>query len=95
MGYWNGSIFNSIDFSFHRENKNLENKYGLTGKQRKRQKNVSCYKTIKADKRYAELNKKKIDVLISMFSRICKCKIAVDYILIDTWFTSIGLIRKI
>jgi hypothetical protein len=41
------------------------------------------------------LNKKKTDALISMFSRICKRKIAVDYILIDTWFTGVGLIKKI
>jgi hypothetical protein len=94
-GYWNGSIFIPVDFSFHRENKNSRNKYGLTGKQRKRQKSVSRCKTTKAGKRYAELNKKKTDALISMFSRICKRKIAVDYILIDTWFTSIGLIKKI
>jgi len=94
-GYWNGSIFIPVDFSFHRENKNSKNKYGLTSKQRKRQKSVSRCKTTKADKQYAELNKKKTDALISMFSRICKRKIAVDYILIDTWFTSIGLIKKI
>jgi hypothetical protein len=94
-GYWNGSIFIPVDFSFHRESKNSKQKYGLTGKQRKKQKNVSRCKRTKAYKRYAELNKKKTDALISMFSRICKRKIKVDYILIDTWFTSIGLIKKI
>jgi len=31
-GYWNGSIFIPVDFSFHRENKNSKNKYGLTSK---------------------------------------------------------------
>ena len=94
-GYWNGSIFIPVDFSFHRENKNSQNKYGLTRKQRKRQKSVSRCKSTKAYKRHAELNMKKTDVLIRMFSRICKRKIVVDYILIDTWFTGVGLIKKI
>ena len=92
-GYWNGSVFIPVDFSFHRESK--KSKYGLTSKQRKKQKSITRCKKTKAYKRYAELNKKKTDALISMFSRICKRKIAVDYILIDTWFTSIGLIKKI
>ncbi|MCP4269951.1 MAG: transposase [Candidatus Brocadiaceae bacterium] len=92
-GYWNGSIFIPVDFSFHRESK--KSKYGLTSKQRKKQKSVFRCKTTKAYKRYSELNKKKTDMLISMFSRICKRKIIVDYILIDTWFTSVGLIKKI
>ena len=30
-GYWNGSIFIPVDFSFHRESK--RSKYGLTSKQ--------------------------------------------------------------
>ena len=42
-----------------------------------------------------ELNTKKTDMLISMFARICKRNIAVDYILIDSWFTSISLIKRI
>ena len=94
-GYWNGSIFIPVDFSFHRESKNSKQKYGLTGKQRKKQQSIFRCKTAKAYKRYAELNIKKTDALIRMFSRICKRKITVDYILIDTWFTGIGLIKKI
>jgi hypothetical protein len=35
-GYWNGSIFIPVDFSFHRENKNnAKKKYGLSSKERK------------------------------------------------------------
>jgi hypothetical protein len=30
-----------------------------------------------------------------MFSRVVKRKIPVDYILIDTWFTSVGLLKKL
>ena len=37
-GYWNGSIFIPIDFSFHRENKNnKKKKYGLSVKEYKAQ----------------------------------------------------------
>ncbi|NQY25535.1 MAG: transposase [Campylobacteraceae bacterium] len=92
-GYWNGSVFIPIDFSLHRESK--KTKYGLTAKQRKLQKKTPrCSKTAAA-KRYQELNKKKTELLVQMFSRVVKRKIIVDYILMDTWFTSIGLLKKL
>jgi hypothetical protein len=53
-GYWNGSVFIPIDFSLHRESKN--NTYGLTAKQRKRQKKTPRPSTTSAAKRYRELN---------------------------------------
>ncbi len=94
-GYWNGSVFIPIDFSLHRESKTSKLKYGLTQKQRKAQKKtLRCSKTV-AFKRYNELNKKKTDLLVQMFSRVVKRKIPVDYILIDTWFTSVGLLKKL
>jgi len=94
-GYWNGSVFIPIDFSLHRESKKSKLKYGLTAKQRKAQKKTPrCSKTVAA-KRYNELNKKKTDLLLQMFSRVVKRKIPVDYILIDTWFTSIKLLTKL
>jgi hypothetical protein len=94
-GYWNGSVFIPIDFSLHRESKTSKLKYGLTTKQRKAQKKTPrCNNTVTA-KRYKELNKKKTDLLVQMFSRVVKRKIPVDYILIDTWFTSIGLLKKL
>jgi len=94
-GYWNGSVFIPIDFSLHRESKTSKLKYGLTAKQRKDQKNTQrCGKTVAA-KRYKELNKKKTDLLVQMFSRVVKRKIPVDYILIDSWFTSVGLLKKL
>lgn len=94
-GYWNGSVFIPIDFSLHRESKTSKLKYGLTAKQRKAQKKTPrCNNTVAA-KRYKELNKKKTDLLVQMFLRVVKRKIPVDYILIDTWFTSIGLLKKL
>lgn len=94
-GYWNGSVFIPVDFSLHRESKTSKLKYGLTKKQRKAQKKTPrCSKTL-ASKRYKELNKKKTEVVVQMFSRVVKRKISVDYILIDTWFTSVGLLEKL
>ena len=94
-GYWNGSVFIPVDFSLHRESKKSKLKYGLTAKQRKAQKKTPrCRKTVAA-KRYMELNKKKTDLLVQMFSRVVKRKIPVDYILMDTWFTSVSLLKKL
>jgi hypothetical protein len=94
-GYWNGSVFILIDFSLHRESKTSKLKYGLTAKQRKAQKNTPSCSTTVATKWYKELNKKKTDLVAQMFSRVVKRKIPVDYILMDTWFTSIGLLKKL
>jgi hypothetical protein len=94
-GYWNGSVFIPIDFSLHRESKTSKLKYGLTAKQRKFQKKTPrCSKTFAA-KRYSELNKKKTDLLVQMFSRVVKRKIPVDYILIDSWFTNVSLLKRL
>ena len=95
-GYWNGSVFIPVDFSFHRENKdNKKNKYGLTKKQRKQQKKTKRGKGLPVAKRFKELNSKKTEVLVAMFKRIHQRRIGVDYILMDSWFTSIGLIKKL
>jgi len=94
-GYWNGSVFIPIDFSLHRESKKSKLKYGLTARQRRAQKNTPrCGRTVAA-KRYRELNKKKTDLLVQMFSRVVKRKIPVDYILMDSWFTSVSLLKKL
>lgn len=95
-GYWNGSVFIPVDFSFHRENKdNKKNKYGLTNKQRKQQKKTTRDKGLPVVKRFKELNSKKTDMLVDMFKRIHQRKIEVDYILTDSWFTSISLMNKL
>lgn len=94
-GYWNGSVFIPVDFSLHRESKTAKLKYGLTAKQLKNQKKTPRLIKTSAAKRYKELNVKKTDLLVQMFSRVVKRKIPVDYILMDTWFTSIGLLKKL
>jgi len=95
-GYWNGSVFIPLDFSFHREHKNNKTKkYGLSKKEYKRQKKTKRDSKQPVAKRYKELNSKKTDVLIQMFKRITQRKIKVDYILFDSWFTSVLLISKL
>lgn len=95
-GYWNGSVFIPVDFSFHRENKNnKKNRFGLTSKQRKQQKRTKRDKALPVAKRFKELNSKKTDILVEMFKRIRQRKIEVDYILTDSWFTSPKLINRL
>ncbi len=95
-GYWNGSVFIPVDFSFHRENKeNKVKKYGLSNKELKRQRKVNRDKKLPVYKRFKELNSKKTEMVIQMFRRINQRKIPVDYILFDSWFTSISLIKKL
>lgn len=94
-GYWNSSVFIPVDFSFHRENKeNKIKKYGLSKKELKKQKKSSREVQSPVYKRFKELNSKKTDVIVQMFRRINQRKIAVDYILFDSWFTSMSLIKK-
>lgn len=95
-GYWNGSLFIPVDFSFHRENKdNKKKKYGLSKKQQKKQKKTKREKGLPVIKRFKELNSKKTDMVVDMFKRINKRKIEVDYILMDSWFTSMNLINNL
>ena len=94
-GYWNGSVFIPVDFSFHRENKdNAKKKYGLSKKEYNKQKKTKRAKGTPVLKRFKELNSKKSEIIVQMFKRINQRKIFVDYILIDSWFTTTTLIAK-
>ncbi|MCF6357234.1 MAG: transposase [Draconibacterium sp.] len=95
-GYWNGSVFIPVDFSFHRENKkNKTKKYGLSKKEIKNQKKTKRDPKLPVYKRFKELNSKKNEIIVQMFRRINQRKIEVDYILIDSWFTTMSLISKL
>lgn len=95
-GYWNDGLLIPIDFSFHREFKDKkEKKYGLSKKELKNQKKTKRDSKLPVTKRFKELNEKKTDVLVQMFKRIKQRKIEVDYILFDSWFTSISLISRL
>ena len=92
-GYWNGAVFIPVDFSFHRESKNNK-KYGLSKKEYKNQKKTKRAKGMPVLARFKELNYTKNEMIIKMFKRIHQRKIKVNYILIDSWFTSIDIINK-
>ena len=92
-GYWNGSVFIPVDFSFHRENK--KRKYGLTKKEYRKQKKTKREKGSPVLRRFKELNSKKNDIIVEMFKRINQRQIPVNYILIDSWFTTITLLKKL
>ena len=95
-GYWNGSVFIPVDFSFHRESKdNKVKKYGLSKKEYKQQKHTKREKNLPVSKRFNELNRKKSAMVVDMFKRINKRKIEVEYILLDSWFTSMSLIKNL
>ncbi len=95
-GYWNGSVFIPVDFSFHRENKNNKTKkYGLSKKESRNQKKTKRDHKLPIYKRFKELNSKKNDIIVQMFKRINQRKIDVDYILIYSWFTTMSLIHKL
>lgn len=95
-GYWNGCLFIPVDFSFHRENKeNKIKKYGLSKKEYKQQKKTERDNKLPVFKRFKELNVKKSEMVVEMFKRITKRKIDVEYILLDSWFTSMSLIKKL
>ena len=95
-GYWNGSIFIPVDFSFHRENKNNKiKKYGLSKKEYNKQKKIKRAKGTPVSSRFKELNLKKNDMIVKMFKRVNQRKISVNYILMDSWFTTITLISEL
>lgn len=95
-GYWNGSVFVPVDFSFHRENKdNKAKKYGLSKRELKRQKRTGRDRALPVHGRYGELDSKKTDMTVRMFERAKARKIHVDYILFDSWFTTTGLIKRL
>jgi hypothetical protein len=94
-GYWNGSVFIPVDFSIHRESKESKKKYGLTKKERKNQKKTHRPIKLPVFKRFQELNFKKPDMIVNMFKRINKRNIVIDYILFDSWFTSMKLIKAL
>jgi len=95
-GYWNGSIFIPVDFSFHRENKTNEiKKYGLSKKEIRNQKKTDRDNKRPVFNRFKELNSKKTEIIIQMFKRINQRKIQVDYILMDSWFTTMTIISEL
>jgi hypothetical protein len=75
-GYWKESVMIPFDFSLHRESKDSKTKkYSLSENERKKQKTTNRGKGLTVCRRFAELNKKKTDVVVEMFKRISQRKI--------------------
>jgi hypothetical protein len=91
--YYDGTSNLPLDFSLHREKgKNEQKPYGLTKKQLKRQYKRCRIQNSESDKRALEVDRSKTDVGIAMIKRALKF-LKVDYVLMDSWFTSERMIE--
>lgn len=94
LGYWDSKSFIGLDFSLHKEKgNNKKYLYGLKPKHRKAQYKKKRDSTSYGYKRERELNKNKIDVTVSMIKRAIRKGLAVDYILMDSWFICDKIIK--
>lgn len=91
--YYDGTSNLPLDFSLHREKgKNEQKPYGLTKKQLKEQYKRCRIQDSESDKRAQEVDRSKTDVGIAMIKRALKF-LKVDYVLMDSWFTSERMIE--
>lgn len=94
MGFYDGSMFIPINFSFHREKgKNKKKPFGLSPKHYKKQ-----YKKIRDNNTFGSERKKELDTTkiasaIKMIKHAVKKGIIADYVLTDSWFTCWALIE--
>ncbi len=91
--YYDGKSNLPLDFSLHREKgKNEQKPYGLTKKQLKGQYKGCRIQNSESDKRAREVDRSKTDVGIAMIKRALRF-LKVDYVLMDSWFTSERMIE--
>lgn len=94
MVYFDGTSSILSDFSLHHE-PGKKKDGGLTRQEKKGQ-----YKKSRPDKSYGQIRKKelsmsKIESMKDMLSRAFKEKLHVNYVLMDSWFTSYDLINHV
>ncbi|HSH19223.1 MAG TPA: transposase [Draconibacterium sp.] len=88
MGYWDGTSFIPLDFSYHRERgKNEAKPFGLKKKELKKQYKKKREPGSFNYERAVEADISKIDIAIKMFKRAISQGFMVDYVLMDSWFT--------
>ncbi len=91
--YYDGMSNLPLDFSLHREKgKNEQKPYGLTKKQLRNQYKGCRIEGSESDIRAGEVDISKIDAGIAMIKRALKV-FKVDYVLMDSWFTSERMIE--
>ncbi|MDP6922996.1 MAG: transposase [Lutibacter sp.] len=96
LGYFDGTSFIPVDFSFHREKgRNKQKPYGMPKRSLNKQYKKQRDKKSAAAKRVGELDKSKIKCGIKMIKRAISKGLKVDYVLCDSWFTSLELIEAI
>jgi len=87
-GYWDGTSLLPADFSIHREQgKNKVKPFGLKKKQLKRQFKKKRPKESSGYGRRQEADTSKVESLIKMLKRVVGQGLAIDYVLMDSWFT--------
>ena len=88
MGYYNGSVFIPINFSFHREKgKNKKRPYGQKPKHYRKQYRKNRDKNTPGHQRKKELDTSKIKSMVKMLIQAVKQGIEAEYVLTDSWFT--------
>jgi len=91
--YYDGKSNLPLDFSLHREKgKNVQKPYGLTKKQLKRQHTNKRIQDSEGDIRSREVDMPKTDMAVIMIKKALRC-LKVDYVLMDSWFTSERMIE--
>lgn len=96
MGWYDGKTFIPLEFSLHREKgKNKKTPYGLTVRQRKEQYHKQRNESDASTDRIKEMDEKKTDVALKMIRRAVHNKFVPDYVLMDSWFSSIKLFKAI
>ncbi len=94
MGYYDGTIFIPINFSIHRsKGKNKKLLFGLKLKHFRKQHSKVRLKNTAGYKRKKELDESKIKLAIQMIKSAVKQNIRADYVLTDSWFTCLELIK--
>lgn len=93
LGYYDGKSFVPLRFSIHREKgKNPLKPYGLSQQQLQGQYSTQRPEKSAGSLRALQLDKSKIETGVEMVKRACK-KLPVTYLLADSWFTSLALIK--
>ena len=99
MIYWDGTSTIPVDFSIHREKGNNEDKpFGLKKRELKRQYRKKRLKEWQGYRRAKEVDTGKIESALIMVKRAISKGLAVDYLLMDSWFTCwafVELVKKI
>ena len=94
MGYYNGSVFIPLNFSFHREKgKNQKRPFNLKPKHYKKQYRKNRDKNTAGYLRKKELDVSKIKSMVKMLKQAIKQGIDAQYVLTDSWFTCWETVR--